>query len=70
MSLLYQVNILLLNPWITFNNLAVFFVCFRECLETSIVVSILLSLLKSTLHEKGGTVGDATHKRLVRQVSW
>jgi high-affinity iron transporter len=43
----------------------VFFICFRECLETSIIVSVLLAFLKQTL----GPEHDATvHKRLVRQV--
>ncbi|RJE17444.1 iron permease [Aspergillus sclerotialis] len=45
----------------------VFFICFRECLETAIIVSVLLSFLKQTL----GAEGDATiHKRLVKQVWW
>ena len=43
----------------------IFFICFRECLETSIIVSVLLAFLKQTL----GPQHDATvHKRLVRQV--
>ncbi|KAI9690253.1 MAG: hypothetical protein M1822_009214 [Bathelium mastoideum] len=43
----------------------VFFICFRECLETSIVVSVLLAFLKQTI----GPDQDAkTYKRLVRQV--
>ncbi|RYN90617.1 hypothetical protein AA0120_g6119 [Alternaria tenuissima] len=43
----------------------VFFICFRECLETSIIVSVLLAFLKQTL----GPEHDAiVHKRLVRQV--
>ncbi|OQN96010.1 hypothetical protein B0A48_18001 [Cryoendolithus antarcticus] len=43
----------------------VFFICFRECLETSIIVSVLLSFLKQTL----SPVEDKSiHKRLVRQV--
>ncbi|GAB7341809.1 hypothetical protein MBLNU457_g0136t1 [Dothideomycetes sp. NU457] len=46
----------------------VFFICFRECLETSIIVSVLLSFLKQTLD---GPESDAkTYKRLVRQVWW
>jgi len=44
----------------------VFFICFRESLETSIIVSVLLAFLKQTL----GPEQDAVvHKRLVRQVS-
>ncbi|USP80193.1 Fe transporter permease 1 [Curvularia clavata] len=43
----------------------VFFICFRECLETSIIVSVLLSFLKQTL---GPSHDAAVHKRLVRQV--
>ncbi|KAF2816498.1 iron permease FTR1 [Mytilinidion resinicola] len=43
----------------------VFFICFRECLETSIIVSVLLSFLKQTL----GPERDAVvYKKLVRQV--
>ncbi|KAE8353393.1 iron permease FTR1 [Aspergillus coremiiformis] len=43
----------------------VFFICFRECLETSIVVSVLLAFLKQTL---GGSEERETYKRLVKQV--
>ncbi|KAH7081022.1 plasma membrane iron permease-like protein [Paraphoma chrysanthemicola] len=43
----------------------VFFICFRECLETSIIVSVLLAFLKQTL---GPEHDAAVHKRLVRQV--
>ena len=47
-------------------DVAVFFICFRECLETSIIVSVLLSFLKQTL----GAEGDrAAYKKLVKQVS-
>ncbi|KAH8648646.1 iron transporter [Xylariales sp. PMI_506] len=43
----------------------VFFICFRESLESSIIVSVLLAFLKQSLQ----TEGDASiHKRLVRQV--
>ncbi|KAF2740804.1 plasma membrane iron permease [Polyplosphaeria fusca] len=43
----------------------VFFICFRECLETSIIVSVLLAFLKQTL----GPEHDAVlRKKLVRQV--
>ncbi|PYH89333.1 high-affinity iron transporter FtrA [Aspergillus ellipticus CBS 707.79] len=43
----------------------VFFICFRECLESVIIVSVLLSFLKQTL----GSEGDVpTLKRLNRQV--
>jgi high-affinity Fe2+/Pb2+ permease len=44
---------------------AVFFICFRECLETSIIVSVLLAFLKQTL---GPEHDAAVHKKLVRQV--
>lgn len=45
--------------------LTVFFICFRECLETSIIVSVLLSFLKQTLSPEA----DRTvYKKLVRQV--
>jgi high-affinity iron transporter len=43
----------------------VFFICFRECLETSIIVSVLLAFLKQTLGPEHGAI---VHKRLVRQV--
>ncbi|KAH7389823.1 iron permease FTR1/Fip1/EfeU [Pyrenochaeta sp. MPI-SDFR-AT-0127] len=43
----------------------VFFICFRECLETSIIVSVLLAFLKQTL---GPEHDAAVYKRLVRQV--
>ena len=45
----------------------VFFICFRECLETSIIVSVLLAFLKQTL---GPDRDAATYKKLVRQVSF
>jgi high-affinity iron transporter len=45
----------------------VFFVVFRETLETAVIVSVLLAFLKQTL---GGPDQDvALHKRLVKQVS-
>ncbi|GIZ46385.1 hypothetical protein CKM354_000951200 [Cercospora kikuchii] len=44
----------------------VFFICFRECLECTIVVSILLAFLKQSI---GGPESDqAVYKRLLRQV--
>ncbi|KAJ5098280.1 hypothetical protein N7532_005281 [Penicillium argentinense] len=43
----------------------VFFICFRECLETTVVVSVLLAFLKQSL---GGGEDQKTHKRLVKQV--
>jgi len=43
----------------------VFFICFRECLETSIIVSVLLSFLKQSL---GPEQDAAIRKRLVRQI--
>ncbi|KAL1650668.1 high-affinity iron permease [Diplodia intermedia] len=43
----------------------VFFICMRECLETSIIVSVLLSFLKQTL---GHEHDPLTYKRLVKQV--
>lgn len=48
------------------NTPSVFFICFRECLETSIIVSVLLAFLKQTL---GPDRDAATYKKLVRQVS-
>jgi high-affinity iron transporter len=46
----------------------VFFVVFRESLETAIIVSVLLAFLKQTL---GETSQDAIiYKKLVRQVSY
>ncbi|KAF2843560.1 plasma membrane iron permease [Patellaria atrata CBS 101060] len=43
----------------------VFFICFRECLETAIIVSILLAFLKQTL---GPDRDPIVYKKLVRQV--
>ncbi|KAJ5123157.1 hypothetical protein N7448_009254 [Penicillium atrosanguineum] len=43
----------------------VFFICFRECLETTVVVSVLLAFLKQTL---GMGEDRTTYKRLVKQV--
>ncbi|KAJ6113453.1 hypothetical protein N7523_006770 [Penicillium sp. IBT 18751x] len=43
----------------------VFFICFRECLETTVVVSVLLAFLKQTL---GMGEDRRTYKRLVKQV--
>ncbi|KAF9885645.1 hypothetical protein FE257_012736 [Aspergillus nanangensis] len=45
----------------------VFFICFRECVETSIIVSVLLSFLHQTL---GSERDAATRKKLVKQDSW
>ncbi|KAJ5389031.1 uncharacterized protein N7496_000099 [Penicillium cataractarum] len=42
----------------------VFFICFRECLETTVVVSVLLAFLKQSLYDDD----RATYKRLVKQV--
>lgn len=50
------------GPWLTS---AVFFICFRECLETVIIVSVLLSFLKQTI----GPERDPTiYRRLLKQV--
>ncbi|KAF7520063.1 hypothetical protein G7054_g12890 [Neopestalotiopsis clavispora] len=43
----------------------VFFICFRESLESSIIVSVLLSFLKQSLAAEGD---QSTYKRLVKQV--
>ncbi|QDS77479.1 hypothetical protein FKW77_000020 [Venturia effusa] len=43
----------------------VFFICFRECLETGIVVSVLLSFLKQTI---GPEHDPSVYKKLYRQV--
>ncbi|OCL04112.1 iron permease FTR1, partial [Glonium stellatum] len=45
----------------------VFFICFRECLETSIIVSVLLAFLKQTLGPDRDVV---VYKKLVKQVWW
>ena len=47
------------------NSVLVFFICFRETLETSIIVSVLLAFLKQTL---GPDRDPKTYKKLVRQV--
>ncbi|PNP60797.1 hypothetical protein FNYG_14417 [Fusarium nygamai] len=43
----------------------IFFICFRECLETSIIVSVLLAFLKQSV---GGEGDKETYKRLLKQV--
>lgn len=44
----------------------VFFICFRECLECTIIVSILLAFLKQSI---GGPGSDrAVYKKLTRQI--
>jgi high-affinity iron transporter len=43
----------------------VFFICFRECLETSIIVSVLLSFLKQTI---GPDQDKVVYKKLLKQV--
>ncbi|KAK2673858.1 Iron permease FTR1/Fip1/EfeU [Fusarium oxysporum f. sp. vasinfectum] len=43
----------------------IFFICFRECLETSIIVSVLLAFLKQSV---GGEDDKETYKRLLKQV--
>ncbi|KAK0889338.1 high-affinity iron permease [Friedmanniomyces endolithicus] len=45
----------------------VFFICFRECLECSIVVSVLLAWLKQTI---GPERDPVVYKKLVRQIWW
>lgn len=42
-----------------------FFICFRECLETSIIVAVLLSFLKQTL---GPSEDAKVRTKLVRQI--
>ncbi|KAK7537850.1 high-affinity iron ion transporter FtrA [Phyllosticta citricarpa] len=44
---------------------SVFFIVFRECLETSIIVSVLLAFLKQTLGKESEA---AAHRSLLRQV--
>ena len=56
----------LVKSVLTRRDRTVFFVCMRECIETSIIVSTLLAFLKQTLP----THRDASvRKKLVRQVS-
>ncbi|KAE8145435.1 iron permease FTR1/Fip1/EfeU [Aspergillus avenaceus] len=45
----------------------VFFICFRECVETSIIVSVLLAFIKQTL---GSDTDISTRKKLIKQVWW
>lgn len=45
----------------------VFFICFRESLETAIVVAILLALLKQTFVNKAD--GAVAYKKLRKEVS-
>lgn len=42
-----------------------FFICFRECLETVVIVSVLLAFLKQTI---GPDRDQVVYKKLVRQV--
>ena len=44
----------------------VFFICFRESLETSIIVSVLLAFLKQTVGPKDDPV---VYRKLLKQVS-
>ena len=46
-------------------EITVFFIVFRETIETSIIVAVLLALIKQTL---GGDHQSTTHTKLVRQV--
>tara|TARA_R110002060_G_scaffold17763_4_gene24613 strand:+ start:127 stop:324 length:198 start_codon:yes stop_codon:yes gene_type:complete len=46
----------------------VFFIVFRETLETAIIVSVLLAFLKQTLDGPSRDVG--VYKKLVRQVRY
>lgn len=50
---------------ISYFDLPVFFVVFRETLETAIVVSVLLAVLKQSLVQKGH---EGLRRRLSRQV--
>ncbi|EME47221.1 hypothetical protein DOTSEDRAFT_21018 [Dothistroma septosporum NZE10] len=46
----------------------VFFIVFRECLECTIIISILLAFLKQSI---GGPNSDRTvYKRLLKQICW
>ena len=64
MFLQFQVRLCIRGLNVLLNECPVFFICFRECLETSIVVSVLLAFLKQTI----GPDQDAkTYKRLVKQ---
>ena len=44
----------------------VFFITLRECLETAVIVSVLLAFINQTL---GHDQDPVTYKKLVRQVS-
>jgi high-affinity iron transporter len=46
----------------------VFFVVFRECLETAVIVSVLLAFLKQTLDRPNRNA--VVYKKLVRQVNY
>jgi hypothetical protein len=56
------------KTWLTNPNCdrTVFFILFRECLETTVVISVLLAFLKQTL---GGEADKKTYKKLVKQAS-
>lgn len=51
----------------TYLSLTVFFICFRESVECSIIVSVLLSFLKQTL---GPEQDPIVYKKLRAQVWW
>ena len=53
------------SPQAVLTTTAVFFICFRECLETVIVVSVLLSFLKQTIGPERDRV---IYNRLRKQV--
>jgi high-affinity iron transporter len=44
----------------------VFFICFRESLETSIIVSVLLAFVKQTI---GPDKDPTVYRKLLKQVS-
>lgn len=56
-------------PRYTFDsqNRTVFFIVFRECLETTVVVSVLLAFLKQSLGPGSGG-GSKTYNSLRKQV--
>lgn len=47
-------------------SVAIFFICFRESLETSVIVSVLLAFLHQSL---SGEEDHQTRKRLNKQVN-
>lgn len=73
-QIIFQYGLVRIYPWHTNGKVPIFFIIFRECLEASIIVSVLLAFInKSTsqgLPSDNASVEKNAflRKRLVRQV--